>query len=341
MRLLSLVFLIIAGLLSGLGFDLEMAWAEAACEGDVSSAEVGSFPVSPIAEASGLAVLPGEAGKPARLFVANDSGDGGRFFRSKLDGSGIEEFKIKNWRPTDLEDIDLGPCPQDLQNTAKDRRCLALADIGDNRAKRLQVEIAFVPLDSVPDTFDRKSREVEVKKTVTFQYPDRSHNAEALVVLDSRTAVVVTKEQDKVSRAAQVAHGFSVAIDQPVVAGSAIKAQKVLEFDVPTWLREFGLDGLVTGAAVAATEQGASRRRLLLLTYRDAIEVSLQISPTAPWSIESRRVFRLTPLPQQEAVAYEPGGVGFYYTTESPVVSVSSQPASIRLAAQPACSGAP
>lgn len=309
---------------------------EAACEVTAKTQEVGGFPVTPIDEASGLAMYDG------RFYVTNDSGDVARFFRTDLEGKNLEEFRVKDWSPKDVEELTIGPCPSDVG--PKGTVCVVLADIGDNRVRRTHVEVAFVPLSDLPTPPAKDQKrdpvEVEAKAFRRFTYPDRAHNAEAFAVLDEERAIIVTKEQDKKSREAKTAMVYVVDIAPPDKHEKGLrKAKKVLELDVPAWVKDRGFGGLVTAmslARVPATNKTSSIR-LALLTYRDAVELSLQPATAGPWSIQSRRVIHIDPLEQQEAIAYDENYDGFYYTSEAPFSLFGYQAAPIRKAEAARC----
>lgn len=276
------------------------------CETKISTQEVGRFATNPIDEASGLALAP----DGQHFFVTNDSGDKPRFFRTKLDGSNVEEFRVtengRPWKNFDVEELSVGPCPKGLSGD-----CLALADIGDNRDRRRQVELAFIPLARLT------SSPVAIAKKLAFKYPDGPRNAEAFAMLSARYGLIVTKEQDRRSRATKPAGVYIVDFETSFVA-------KVGEWDVPTWVRDQGLSALVTGLSVAPASV-PGRLRILLLTYRDAIELVVETDilsaaqwPPRPWSVLSRAILKIDPLDQQEAVTYNASGTGFYYTSEAP-----------------------
>ncbi|CAN5398940.1 hypothetical protein BH10BDE1_BH10BDE1_19840 [soil metagenome] len=309
------------------------------CEARIETREIGKFSVDPIDEASGLALAPdGE-----HFFVTNDSGDLPRFFRTKLDGSSIEDFRIheivagaqKSWKPFDAEELNVGSCPKELGGD-----CLVIADIGDNRDRRKFVELVFIRLSDIPaplsvTTKNSKPISVPVSKKLRLVYPDGPRNAEAFAVLNSRFGVIVSKQQDRKSRATRPAGVY-------VVDFETAKIAHVAELDVPAWVKDQGLAALVTGLSVA--ERTSRSVRMVLLTYRDAIELSFETNimssvtwPPRPWSVKARSVFKIDPLEQQEAITFDKKGTGFYYTTEQPLTILGFKSASIRWAEKMTC----
>jgi glucose/arabinose dehydrogenase len=80
----------------------------------------------------------------------------------------------------DWEDGSAGPCPGG-------GRCLYVADIGDNQAKRPGIVIYRVP---EPAAGDAQTRPAEALQA---EYPDGAHDAEAMFVLPDGGVYVVTK----------------------------------------------------------------------------------------------------------------------------------------------------
>lgn len=297
------------------------------CETKLATRDSGRLSTSPIDEASGIALSP----DGQNFFLINDSGDRPRFFRTKLDGSNIEEFRVKEsaanggkaWNPRDPEEIAIGPCPKGLSGD-----CIVLADIGDNRDNRKSFQLNFVRLDSLP--VGEQGNPVTIEKKLILKYPDGPRNAEAFAVLNSRFGVIVSKEQSRKTREAKPAGVYVVDFETSVVA-------KVGEWDVPAWVKDQGLSGLVTSMSLAPASTGAGSIRLLLLTYRDALELTVSTDilnsnawPPRPWSIRSRSIFKIDPLEQQEAITYDKKASGFYYTTEAPLAILGAKYALIR-----------
>ncbi len=301
------------------------------CDYRAASREVGQMPSEFVDEASGLVSLGG-----GRFYVINDSGDRPRFFRVNIRSkpTGVEEFLIEGWKPFDLEDLALGPCPQPMAG-----ECLALADIGDNRESRPSIAIGFFPLKDLEQKVE-KPISVKPGKIVRLKYPKdesgkRSYNAEAFALLGNERAVIITKNQSRKSREAEPATVFEADL---------VKAElrKVGTWNVPTWVKDRGLAGLVTGMSVHPSELGLEERRFLLLTYQNAVELRVNMTKVqgdgvvSDWKIVSKRVIGLDYLEQQEAIAYNEDN-GFFYTTELPLKFLNSKAAPIRLVEKVKC----
>ncbi|MBL7687687.1 MAG: hypothetical protein JNJ49_06605 [Bdellovibrionaceae bacterium] len=256
-------------------------------------------------EASGLALAPGGG-----FFVMNDSGDKPRFFKVNSEGRDLVEFGVTGWKPFDPEAIRVGPCPATMPG-----QCLAVADIGDNRDRRKFVEVAFFATDRLktPST-------LKPDRILRFHYPDGPRNAEGFAVLSNSQLLVITKEQDRKSRAAKPARVYTVAI---AGSGSVLTETTAIfqaAWDVPDWVKDHGLGGLVTD--VDATNVTKERLRVLILTYSRVVEVE------ASWTLgrmmmDNKRIYRIDSMEQQEAISYDDQKRGFYFTSEAPLAGLS------------------
>lgn len=125
-----------------------------------------------IPETSGLAV---SRRNPGLLWSHNDSGNAAILFA--LDTAGIVRGRVRvPIRTRDWEDISAGRCPSG--------DCLYLADIGDNRLARRQVQIYRV---QEPAAGDEETAPPEV---FTATYADGPHNAEAMFVIGTDLFIV-------------------------------------------------------------------------------------------------------------------------------------------------------
>jgi hypothetical protein len=129
-----------------------------------------------IPEASGLAV--GHR-NPGIIWSHNDSGSEAMLFA--LDSSGTVRSHVRVPIPMrDWEDISAARCPSG--------DCLYLADIGDNKFYRKQIQIYRVP---EPALDDLEAAEPEI---FTLTYEDGPHNAEAAFVV-SGDFFVITRDR--------------------------------------------------------------------------------------------------------------------------------------------------
>ena len=122
-----------------------------------------------ITESSGLAVDP----DGNMYWTVNDSGDRGVAYGIGLDGKvqGTLNFRAE---------------PQDVEAVAVHGDRLYIADIGDNSRQRDSIRVFFFKN-------PRANGLTVTYQAYDFRYPDRPHNAEALLVDDTGRLFVVTK----------------------------------------------------------------------------------------------------------------------------------------------------
>ena len=151
-----------------------------------------------IHEASGLAV---SVRNPGLFWSHNDSGSAAVLFA--FDGAGTVRARVRvPIRTRDWEDVSAGRCPSG--------DCLYLADIGDNRRTRRQVQIYRVPEPAAADT-STASPEV-----FNATYPDGPHDAEAMFVVDASVFVITKDRTGIVYRATLPASGGGELRFQPI-----------------------------------------------------------------------------------------------------------------------------
>jgi hypothetical protein len=128
--------------------------------------------LSEVPEESGLAV---SRRNPEVIWSHNDSGNETTLFA--LDSSGVVRGRVRvPIQMRDWEDISASRCPSG--------DCLYLADIGDNRFSRPQIQIYRVP-EPAPD--DEKTARPEV---FTARYADGPRNAEAAFIINGDIFVI-------------------------------------------------------------------------------------------------------------------------------------------------------
>ncbi|MDA1273128.1 MAG: hypothetical protein O2960_03610 [Verrucomicrobia bacterium] len=139
-----------------------------------------------IAEASGIAA----SGKnPGVLWVHND-GSSGRLYAISSDGTLLATYQFEG-KPNDIEDIAIGPGP------IPGIQYIYAGDIGDNSFNRDSIQIYRIPEPSIYPYFtdDPISENLKGAIEIKLEYPDGSHDSEALMI-DSQTGdlFIATKE---------------------------------------------------------------------------------------------------------------------------------------------------
>lgn len=258
-----------------------------------------------IDEASGLAV---SARYPNRLYHINDSGDSGRFFVTDRTGANAQSVYVSGFDPVDVEDLSLGPCGQSTD-------CLFLADIGDNNRKRSWIEIVVV------QEREDFSAQVPALARLRLRYPDRAHDAESLAVHPDGTLYLLTKEPQRKSddgQEPQMPRLFKL----PASWWKSPRTSQTLEHVVDIDLAKLAPDTPSRARLPTAMDIFRDGKRVLILTYIDALELAFDFSQPIPDVTEWRegrdyQRIRLVNLNQQEAIAYMPDGNAFLYDTEA------------------------
>lgn len=123
------------------------------------------------------------------FWVHNDSGDEARFYAMDIGGNHRGTFLLPGRRNYDFEDIAIGPGPNG-------RDYLYIGDIGDNRAKRDQIEVLRIV---EPDPLEpNRSTALSSSVVFTFVFEDGSRDAESLFIDPcSGDLYVISKREDK------------------------------------------------------------------------------------------------------------------------------------------------
>jgi hypothetical protein len=237
-------------------------------------------------ELSGLAL---SRSQPNVLWTQNDSGNPARVFAVRPDGRLLADLAVTGAENVDWEDIAVGPEPGGDD-------ALYLADIGDNLAGRSDVAVYRVP---EPRLVDAEPDATAPAQRFTLRYPDRPHDAEALLVDPSGGAlVIVTKELEG------PAHVYAAPIPSAAATLTLRRAGEA----------QLGNGNPVTGGSVAA-----NGRTIALRTYDrvfvwsrhrgESVAAALRRPPCAAGA-------DLLDEGQGEALALTPDGQAFYTVPE-------------------------
>ncbi|MFV2085143.1 hypothetical protein [Micromonospora sp. LOL_021] len=188
--------------------------------------------------------------------------------------------------PLDPEDLAISP----------DRQTLWIADVGDNPTadeRRATIALWSLPADgSAQPVIHRLS------------YPDGPHDAEALLIADDGTPLIITKETGP--------SGLYRPIE-PLRSDNTdpVPMERVGELELPTTSTPnlFAAAGRLTVTGAARSPDGS---RIALRTYADAFEWDLPADGDIVTTLTTERP-RATPLtdPFGESIAYSPDGTTF------------------------------
>ncbi len=259
-------------------------------EWQTDQSERKTLSIDGLTESSGLAWHPDRADI---VWTHNDSGNRPRLFALGLDGehratvSLPDEVSNKDW-----EDISAGECPGEASGA-----CVAVGDIGDNRAERDSVAIYWIRLPE-PEQLDGESTtdvETELESTWRVSYEDGARNAEALFIAPDGDAIwIVEKALD--GRAGL----YRVAPTEPERRDLETSAERMATIEIDHFLPP--------GRTVTAAALGPDRRSVMLRTYLSVRTFSLDgESPFEAWP-EASTTKTATPLMvQSEALTLVDG----------------------------------
>jgi hypothetical protein len=255
-----------------------------------SPRQIGTLDTSLVDESSGMAVSRAFSN---RLYQINDSGDGGYFYVSDLQGQNTRRIRVNGFSPSDAEDLAYG--------SFGGKNYLIIGDIGDNGQSRSSIKLVFI---EEQETFGTS---VTPAFQVTIRYPDGAHNAEALGFHPNGDLYIMTKENP--SRVYRL-----TASQWQNAAGQTQTLQ---------YVGQFGLAGQTGSSSITGMCISPDGRRMLVLTYSGALELEtrlnngvLDFSQYGSSGGAAYKVIKLTKLPQQESISYLANGRDFVYTSE-------------------------
>jgi len=251
------------------------------CKRCGAPAAVGTLASPDLVEVSGIAA---SALHPDVYYVHNDSGDGARLFAIDASGKERGRFDVDGAFAVDWEDAAAGPCPEG--------RCVYLADIGDNLAKRSSCTVYRVP---EPKTLvGTQSVKAE---PLHFTYPDGSRDAETLLVHPTTGELFIVS---KVVVGASTLYRFPM----PLTPGATVVLEKLGEVPSPSGLTRF------TSGSIHPQGKGILLRAYTMLYHyplEGSVAEALAAEPcSAPVAVEK----------QGEAVEWTASGDGYVTISE-------------------------
>lgn len=228
---------------------------------------------------------------PGRYYTHNDSGDKPRFWRFDLNGKLEGPWELQGAKAIDWEDM--------ASSEVGGRKYVYVADIGDNAEKRASVQI--YRLEEPVGTAGEVSR----FDTFELTYPDKEHNAEALLVFPgSGEMQIVTK--------AESGESLVFSLEGSAKPGKhTLKKLGSIKFASP----------LPGGQLVTGGDVSADGKYVALRTYLQGFEFDASKSST--WFQGKRRAVPLALEPQGEAIGYSLDGKMLVTTSEHSPCQVS------------------
>ncbi len=242
------------------------------------------------------------------LWTHNDSGDDAFIFALNTKGEKLGTWKVTGAKNKDWEDIA-------AFRDAGTRKCfLYIGDIGNNERLRSEMTIYRVaePQISADDknSSEKHPRKTDSAQTIKFEYPDRRHDAETLLVHpNSGDIYVVTKRLTGAAGVYKLAASFSLE--------KTNRLEKIADFSVPALP-----NGFLTGGDISP-----DGKHVIICDYFSAYEISL---PDEAKNFDE--IWKQKPLTvllgereQGESVGYSADGKAIFATSEhknSPLIKV-------------------
>jgi hypothetical protein len=221
---------------------------------------------------------------PGCLWLHEDSGNPTQLSLMSYTGELKKRVSLKGIRNRDWEELALakGPDP--------DVNYIYLADIGNNNLSVQQFIIYRFP--------EPKSTDDEVTKfdKISFTYPDKTHDAEAMIIDNITKDILIFSKEDSCSAVYRIPY--------PQSTTSLNKAEFLGRLPY----------GKVVGAALSPTNN-----EVLIKTYSNIYYWKLTTSAVAKEILNSEPLrISYTKEPQGEAIAFRNDNTGFFTISERP-----------------------
>lgn len=258
---------------------------------------VGRFRPGAAPEASGIAA---GARNPDLLYILDDGpGTSELLVVRAKDATVVGQLPIAGLQGVDTEDLAVAPCAARGRSS-----CIYIADTGDNLESRDTVSVVRVV---EPDLSGGISEEPVPAESATLRYPDRAHDAEALLVGDDGSLVLITKDPGRRGR------GAARLYTAPRFGDATLRKGRRLPLPTPG----LPLAAAVVGNVVTAAD--AVPGRVIVRTYDALYEFTAdrKSQPLHRFPSWRRREIAAPAEGQGEAVAYASDGCGLFTVSEA------------------------
>lgn len=275
--------------------------------GDSTSSKiVGRLEDASIDESSGLVA---SRQNPGLYWTHNDSGDDPLIFALDRQGKKRGVWRVQGAKGRDWEDIAMGPGPE------RGRSYIYIGDIGDNNYSRREIIIYRLPeplIEAGDAASSRKNpRLTETAEAIRVQYPDETHDSEALLVHPKTGDIyLATNTSDSAS--------VIYKLTSPYSNTETNKLARVGEVDI----------GNLLGAMITGGDISPDGKRVVLCDYLSGYELSLDEDSTPNFDTIWKQPVVNIPLglrQQGEAVCYRLDGAAVLATSEgrhAPVIEI-------------------
>jgi hypothetical protein len=213
--------------------------------------QAGLLPSPPFSEVSGMAA---SKKYPGRLYIVNDSGDGGRLYVYETATGDFKAVKLRDFPGYDIEAVSVGACGEES--------CVYIGDIGDNGKRRKIIRVGILR--------EKRSYDdsVSLLHHKILRYPEEvAHDAEAMIVTSKGDLYLFSKE-------------FGWPSSEPTslfkISYRELKREGRSTLEARGKLRMQGLPFLNPLLTVTDASLSADESSLLLMTYTQSFEVSFE-----------------------------------------------------------------
>ena len=212
-------------------------------------ARTGRFDHAEVKESSGLAPVSGDS---ALFWTLNDSGNEARLYAVDSTGRVLGRVRVRGATNTDWEAMASGPCPEG--------RCLYIADVGDNDARRPVVTLWRLVEPRVRDVNSATATRL------VFRLSDGPQDIEAMYVAADTSVWLISKRPAR--SAVGLARPARVYRVPPAAWGGSTGGPTVAELidSLPIVPQKGDSRDWITDAALSPLRADGSRR-LAVLTY--------------------------------------------------------------------------
>jgi hypothetical protein len=256
----------------------------------------GTFDAEAVPGASGLAA---SRRNPGLLYLLDDRPGTQEVWVLGTDGDLRGAVTVEGLDALDTESLAVGPCGPDEATP-----CVFVGDIGDNLRSRTDIVVHRFP---EPD-LTGELPEAVAAEAARWTYPDGPHDAEALLVDEAGTVLIVTKAPFDPEAAVT---GDARLYRAPAFADGVLEHLGVLPVPEP----QEPLHSVLVGNVVTGGDYRAGR--VLLRTYDQVLEYvapdGAGLDMLAEWTVrEVPGAFE----PQSEAITWAADGCGYLTVSE-------------------------
>jgi hypothetical protein len=247
-----------------------------------------------IHESSGIAA---SRRHPGVYWTHNDSGDTARIFAFDSEGRDRGTFRVTGASNIDWEDIAIGPGPE------RGAWYVYIGEIGGN--KRTAAEVVVYRIEE-PEPRDAAIYDTKPAAQFRLRYPDRPHDAEALLVHPTTGDLYIITKAVGTDRETQV---FKAAAP---LRADVTTLERAGQLRIPGESAFHLILGLVTGGDISP-----DGRRVAICDYFRAYEAELPAGRTFDeiWT-QTWTPIELAPRRQGEAICYRHDGRALLATSE-------------------------